>query len=145
VNDGNIRGLAEFCVGILHFLFDYQPEQGLGVGFFAPGPDLDNLPKWETYGEFFCLFIACFHEAMAHFHECMAIESTKLSKNQKKRIFDTCAEMESVIAEFPAFMAELKKCKPLDTSYLQSALNNVTELEESLIMLRHQYCALIYN
>ncbi len=123
--DKDFRELAEFCVGILHILFDHQLGAELEINSFIPAPDLPESLQVPYYE-----FMARYHEAMVRFHRLMATESLTLPEYQIDDLIETCAEMEKVIEEFPRWITELED---LGSSY-DTLHSSVTETLALLIV-----------
>ena len=139
----DIKDIAEFCVGILHLLFEHQPGHPLEIDFFMPGPVLEDMPKWEDLPEplqaSYGTFKARYHDVMAQYHSLMSIESLTLTNSQKNDLMETCTEMENVMDEFPSWLVKLKKLGLSYDRFFSYAADNQTELIESLNVLRRHY------
>ena len=141
--DNDLTEAAEFCVGILHVLFDHQPGHPLEINFIMPGSDLDRINNWGELPEYLqedcCTFKVRYHEVMARYHSLMAIDSSTLSGPQNLELVDTCTEMENLMGEFPAWLAKLENLGIPYARYFSYTRDNQTELFESLNVLNLRF------
>jgi len=146
-NDNDFRKLAELCVGILHLLFDHQPGQPLEIDFFMPCPDSEKLPNREHLPELlqppYGAFRYDFHIAMAKFHELMTIQSPTLTKSQENELAETYEKIENTLEEYPSWIQKLKKLGASYGNFYSYAIDQQTELIESLNVLHRRYSKMI--
>jgi hypothetical protein len=142
--DHDFREIAEFCVGILHLLFGHQPGCPLEIELSVSGPDLTKLPKWRELPEPeqapYCSFKMRFYQAMAGFHTFMSIESPPRPQSQKSNLIELITVMKNVLEEFPAWITKLQELGPSFSYFHSFAIDNKTELIESLNSLQRHYC-----
>lgn len=147
--DNEFRELAEFCVGILHVLFDHQLGHPLEINFFMPGPDVDKLLKAEDLPKpmqaSYATFMSDVYGALAQYHKMMAIESPRLTKQQEDELIEVFAKMENSLDEFPSWISKLKKLSASYAKFYSCATDHQTELIESLYVLRRQYKMQIFH
>jgi hypothetical protein len=147
-NDG-FKGLAEIVLGILHLLLDHRSRDLLEVEFFVPGPDLDELPDWDELPDDFrkpyCDFKARYYGAVAKYHNLMAREDGEPYDPKTGMPTAVFEEMQIVLGDFPTFLDKLSELGTRYDNFLAYALDNQTELSESLNMLCRRYRAQIFN
>jgi hypothetical protein len=146
----DFKAIAEFCVGILHLLFDHQPGHPLEINFFMPGPDATKLllgkglpePFRNSYDTFMVNFndaMAQYHEMMSQYHHLMAIESPSPTNADEDELWDTLSKMEKSLVEFPSWLKSLKKLGREYAHYYSCVIDHQTELQESLNDLRSRF------
>ncbi|OGA36224.1 MAG: hypothetical protein A3G80_02465 [Betaproteobacteria bacterium RIFCSPLOWO2_12_FULL_62_13b] len=148
-SDEWFNGLAEFSVGIMFLLFGQRLEDPVQVDFFVPGPDLDKLPNWDELPEAFqvpyCDFNSRIYAAIAKYHKLMASDDGEPFDPKIGNPNDVCDEMQTVLKDYPAFVGKLGELGAPYAYFLSYALDNQTELSESLNTLRRRYRAQMFN
>lgn len=135
--------IAEFCVGVLQYLFEHKPGQPLDVDFFVPGPAEESLllgeqlpePMRKAYNN----FMSEVHEAISKYHLVMAIDSAKLTKSKQKKIATALDELERALEQMPLWIAKTKGLGNEFSHYFSYVSDYHTELRLSLNDLRRTH------